>query len=156
MPFERLVCTAISSEKSRENQEAKLRLPIPSWMELSSPMQTARTEEGKKTVPWNHNNNRMPWYINNKQTNVKPRTATKHETQGQADKGYQTRDTIHMAIRDIYKVRSTDVLDLSCCAAADLCARLASRVGGTFWRYWELAVLFWRYVELAVFFSQNR
>ena len=28
IPFERLVCTAISSEKSRQNQQAKLRLPI--------------------------------------------------------------------------------------------------------------------------------
>ena len=31
-----------------------------------------------------------------------------------------------MAIRDIYKARSTDMLDLSCCAAADFCALLAT------------------------------
>ena len=31
-----------------------------------------------------------------------------------------------MAIRNIYKARSTDMLDLSCCAAADFCALLAT------------------------------
>ena len=31
-----------------------------------------------------------------------------------------------MAIRDIYRARSTDMLDPSCCAAADFCALLAT------------------------------
>ena len=31
-----------------------------------------------------------------------------------------------MTIRDIYKARSTDMLDLSCCAATEFCAILAT------------------------------
>ena len=60
IPFEPLVCTAISSEKSRQNQQAKLRIPISSLMELSSLMQNARTKKEKKLCPQSHNNRRMP------------------------------------------------------------------------------------------------
>ena len=52
-------------------------------------------------------------------SNLERQRNTKH-------KGRQTRDTLHMAIRDIYKARSIDILDLSCCAAADFCALLAT------------------------------
>ena len=37
-----------------------------------------------------------------------------------------SRDTIRMTIRGIYSVRSTDMLDLSSCAATDICALLAT------------------------------
>ena len=46
--------------------------------------------------------------------------------QNKKHKGRQTRNTIHMAIRDIYEARSTDMLDLSCCATDDFIALLAT------------------------------
>ena len=53
--------------------------------------------------------------------------AHKKYAEKRLNNGRQTRDTIHMPIRGIYTViRSTDMFDLSSCAATDLCALLAS------------------------------
>ena len=50
----------------------------------------------------------------------------KKNVEKRLNKGRQTRDTIHMTIRGIYTVRSTDMFDLSSCATTDICALLAT------------------------------
>ena len=88
--FERLVPFAISREKSRQNQQGKLRLSLLIMKETVQP-------HVKRTIKGSMPRNIIIMECLDIFTHVKARTATKHESQGQADKGYHS--------HGIYKVR---------------------------------------------------
>ena len=110
----------------------------PEWPRLVHPTNLTSRINGKKTHTQHILNeyeqphekqktkkNECHWYLN-----ITPKTATRHTTTKMRRKNWtkrsQTRDTIHMTIRGIYTVRSTDMFDLSSCTATDICVLLTT------------------------------
>ena len=90
----------------------------------------------------------MPWYINNKQTNVNLRTATKHEKQGQADKGYHSRGhSWHLYGNGV--VSCTTFSYWSACWS-----KVLVLIWYHMYRYVREDCYFWFFIEIFHFFSR--